>query len=193
MRAATAVRTCVGAVGVAMLGFGAWNLLWHQHAQVGPPDAVGKWLLGGVIVHDAILAPLVFLACAVAWRHTGARVRRALALFLLAGGSLVIIALPDILRSGDNPNPTVTPLDYPRNLTITLGVLALVAVLTAAAGPARDRYRKWRQEARLRAQAKAEAEAKAKAEAEAANAKTQAQPQSDAQATIEEKGVAEDG
>lgn len=181
MRTASAMRTCVGAIGVAMLGFGAWNLLWHQRAQVGPPDAVGKWLLGGVIVHDAILAPLVFLACAVVWRHTGARMRRALALFLLAGGSLVIIALPDILRSGDNPNPTVTPLDYPRNLTITLVVLAVVAVLSVAAGPARDRYRMWRQEARLRAQAKAEA--KAKAEAEAAKAK----------ATVEEKGVAEDG
>jgi len=191
MRAATAMRTCVGAVGVAMLGFGAWNLLWHQRAQVGPPDAVGKWLLGGVILHDAILAPLVFLACAVVWRHTGARVRRALALFLLAGGSLVIIALPDILRSGDNPNPTVTPLDYPRNLTITLVVLAIVAVLSVAAGAGRDRYRRWRQEARLRAQAKAEAKAKAEAEAEAAKAKAQAQ--SDAQATIEEKGVAEDG
>ena len=189
MRAATAMRTCVGAVGVAMLGFGAWNLLWHQRSQVGPPADVGKWLLGGVIVHDAILAPLVFLACAVAWRLTGVRLRRALALFLLAGGSLVIIALPDILRSGDNSNPTVTPLDYPRNLTIILGLLAVVAALSVAPGAVRDRRRRHRQEARLRAQAEAEAEVETEIEAE-----IEAQA-AKAEATIEEKeekGAADD-
>lgn len=177
MRASTAARVGLGAVGVAMLGFGVWNLLWHQSAQVGPAASVGGWLLGGVIVHDAIIAPLVFLACALAARHTGARVRRALVLFLLAGGSLVIVGLPDILRSGDNPNPTVTPLDYPRNLTIALGAVAVIAALSVLPGAARDRRRRAR-EARLRVQAQAAAEAKEKE-------KAMVEPQDEAQAETE--------
>ena len=138
MRVSTALRTGVGAGGVAMIGFGAWTL-WREKAHIGQPASIGRWLVGGVIGHDAILAPVVFLACALAGRYTGARVRRALALFVLAGGSLLIVGLPDALRSGDNPNPTVTPLDYPRNLTIALGAVAVIAVLSAVPGGLRDR------------------------------------------------------
>ena len=166
MRVSTALRMGVGASGVAMIGFGAWTL-WVEKAHIGLPASIGRWLLGGVIGHDAILAPVVFLGCALAGRYTSARVRRALALFLLAGGSLVIVGLPDILRSGDNPNPTVTPLDYPRNLTIALSAVALIAVLSVVPGGLRDRRRRAREvrEARLRAQAEAEAKAAASAKA----------------------------
>ena len=138
MRPATALRLGVGAAGVAMMGFGAWTF-WLEKSRIGQPASIGRWLVGGVIGHDAILAPAVFLACALVGRLTGPRVRRALALFLLAGGSLAIVGLPDILRSGDNPNPTVTPLDYPRNLTIALGAVAVIAVLSAVPGGMRDR------------------------------------------------------
>jgi hypothetical protein len=143
MRVSTALRTGVGAGGVAMVGFGAWTL-WREKAHIGLPASIGRWLVGGVIGHDAILAPVVFLACALAGRYTSARVRRALALFLLAGGSLLIVGLPDALRSGDNPNPTVTPLDYPRNLTIALGAVAVLAVLSVVPGGIRDRRRRAR-------------------------------------------------
>jgi hypothetical protein len=146
MRVSTALRTGVGAGGVAMIAFGAWTL-WREKAHIGQPASIGRWLVGGVIGHDAILAPAVFLACALAGRYTNARVRRALALFLLAGGSLLIVGLPDALRSGDNPNPTVTPLDYPRNLTIALGAVAVLAVLTAVPGGLRDRRRRARVQA----------------------------------------------
>jgi hypothetical protein len=146
MRVSTALRTGVGAGGVAMIGFGAWTL-WREKAHIGLPASIGRWLIGGVIGHDAILAPAVFLACALAGRYTSARVRRALALFLLAGGSLLIVGLPDALRSGDNPNPTVTPLDYPRNLTIALGAVAVIAVLSVVPGGVRDRRRRARVQA----------------------------------------------
>jgi len=176
MRASTALRLGVGAVGVAMIGFGVWTL-WVEKAHIGQPASIGRWLLGGVIGHDAILAPVVFIACAVVGRLTGPRVRRALALFLLAGGSLVIVGLPDILRRGDNPNPTVTPFDYPRNLTIALGAVAAIAVLSVVPGGVRDRRRRAR-EARLRAQIEAAlARAKEKAMAEqAADAQADAVP-----------------
>jgi hypothetical protein len=185
MRVSTALRLGVGACGVAMLAFGLWTF-WRLKSHIGLPASIGRWLLGGVIGHDAILAPLVFLGCALAGRCTSARVRRALALFLLAGGSLVIVGLPDILRSGDNPNPTVTPLDYPRNLTIALGAVALVAVLSVVPGGVRDRRRR-AQEARLRvlaeaASARAEEEAMARS---AAGADGGAEPEVETEAELQ--------
>jgi hypothetical protein len=182
MRVSTALRVGVGAGGVAMIGFGVWTL-WVEKARIGQPASIGRWLVGGVIGHDAILAPAVFLACALAGRYTGARVRRALALFLLAGGSLVIVGLPDILRSGDNPNPTVTPLDYPRNLTIALGAVALIAALSVVPGGVRDRRARAR-EARLRAEIQA-ALAKAEEEAMARKAQAEADPEPEPEPTPE--------
>jgi hypothetical protein len=139
MRAAMGARLTAGAVGVAMLTYGAWHLL-NVH-DVGPTESIGKWLLGGVIVHDGILAPVVFAGCALAWRFTGVRFRRGLAVFVLAGGSVAIVALPSALRSGDNSNPTVTPLDYPRNLAVVLGGLAVCVLLYVVGGRLNDRRR----------------------------------------------------
>jgi hypothetical protein len=113
-----------------MLGFGARGLLkGHPFASNAP---VGRWLLGGVLVHDALIAPAVFVACALAYRFTSVRIRRALAAILLIGGSVVIVALPDVLRKGHNANPTVTPLDYAANLAIVLAaVVGGVGLITA--------------------------------------------------------------
>jgi hypothetical protein len=205
MRVSTALRLGVGACGVAMLAFGLWTF-WRLKSHIGLPASIWRWLLGGVIGHDAILAPAVFLCCALAGRYTSARVRRALALFLLAGGSLVIVGLPDILRSGDNPNPTVTPLDYPRNLTIALGAVALIAVLTLVPGGVRDRRRR-AQEARLRMQAEAVAAAASQADTEVepeivVHTETQSEPEHEPeiqavpapeQTSTEQDGDPEDG
>lgn len=139
MRAAMGARLTAGAVGVAMLGFGAWHLLTDH--DLGQKESIGKWLLGGVIVHDGILAPLVFACCALAWRFSGLRLRRGLAMFLLVGGSLTIVAGPAILRRGDNPNLTVTPLDYSRNLALVLAGLAVCVLLYALGGLLIDRRR----------------------------------------------------
>jgi len=139
MRAAMGARLTAGTVGVAMLAYGAWHLL--NKNDVGPTESIGKWLLGGVIVHDGILAPVVFAGCALAWRFTGVRFRRGLAAFALTAGSVAIVAIPSILRRGDNPNPTVTPLDYPRNLAVVLGGLAVCVVLYVLGGRWKDRRR----------------------------------------------------
>lgn len=156
MRAATTIRVGVGTVGVAMAGFGVWGALTQP--EVGKPWAIGKWLVGGVLVHDAVLAPVVFVACAIAWRFTTMRMRRALAVLLLAGGSAALIAVPDILRRGRNANPTVTALDYPRNLTIVLGVLLVAVLLFTVAGALREQSRQRRLRVAAAAAADAESE-----------------------------------
>src|SRR6202022_2559049 len=99
-------RIGLGAFGLWVLSIGARGLLAGHPLAANEP--VGKWLLNGVIVHDALIAPTVFVLCAVAYRLTSVRVRQALAAILLIGGSAVIVVLPDLLRKGHNSNPTVT-------------------------------------------------------------------------------------
>ena len=146
LRPALLARIALGAFGLWVLSIGARGLLLgHPFAWNEP---VGKWLLSGIIVHDALIAPVVFVLCAVAYRITNLRVRQALAAILLIGGSALIVALPDILRKGHNSNLTVTPLDYRRNLIIVLLAVGGGVVLASVAS-ARRASRRARQEAAM--------------------------------------------
>ncbi len=146
LRPALLLRIALGAFGLWVLSIGARGLLLGHPFVWNKP--VGKWLLNGLLVHDALIAPVVFVCCAIAYRVTSMRVRRALAAILLIGGSAVIIALPDILRKGHNSNPTVTPLDYRGNLIIVLLAVVGGAVLVTAAS-ARRAARQARREVAL--------------------------------------------
>jgi hypothetical protein len=130
-------RFVLGAVGLALLGNGAYGLLTSP--QTSPPEAVGQWLVGGLILHDALLAPAVYVLGAIACRFTSARWRGRLAALLLIGGSLTLISLPEVLRQGRNANPTVLPLDYARNIGLLLGALVTAMALYSAVDAARRR------------------------------------------------------
>jgi hypothetical protein len=96
------------------------------------------WLGGAVLLHDALIAPLVLLVGLVLVRG-GARgpVRGA----LVVAGALTVVALPGLLRPGRTANSSVLPLDYPRNWLIALAAVATVTVLVLAA---RGLARRWR-------------------------------------------------
>ncbi|NEA99607.1 hypothetical protein [Streptomyces sp. SID13726] len=117
----SAPRVAVGAVGVALMGVGALLLV-----EAGDVPDVLVWLAGAVLLHDAVIAPLVLLAGLLLVRG-GARgpVRGS----LLVAGALTAVALPVLLRPGRPANPSVLPLDYPRNWLIALGVVAAVTAL----------------------------------------------------------------
>jgi hypothetical protein len=53
-----ALRFSLGAVGVVLTLVGVWHLLGNGFADL---VATGAWLAGGVVVHDALIAPLVVL------------------------------------------------------------------------------------------------------------------------------------
>lgn len=134
VRPALFARLALGAFGAWVASIGARALLRGHPFSANAP--VGRWLIGGVIAHDAVIAPAVFLAGAVTARLVGPRTRQALAAMLLIGGSVLIVGLPDVLRKGHNPNPTVTPLDYTRNLVVVLLAVAGGVLLTTAANAA---------------------------------------------------------
>ncbi|MEU5633100.1 hypothetical protein ACH47C_29835 [Streptomyces rishiriensis] len=129
-----ALRVLVGTAGVALMAVGA-SLL----TDVRDPTDVLVWLGGAALLHDLVLAPVVLLVGLVLVRG-GSRgpVRGA----LLVAGALTAVALPVLLRPGRTANPSVLPLDYPRNWLISLVAVATVTALWAAArGFARRRRR----------------------------------------------------
>src|SRR5262245_10595335 len=106
------MRVLTGAAGLALMGVGASLLL-----DVARLTGVLLWLGGALVLHDALIAPLVLLIGLVLVRG-GVRgpVRGA----LLVAGALTAVALPVLLRPGTPANSSVLPLDYPRNWLLTL-------------------------------------------------------------------------
>ncbi|MFI0156639.1 hypothetical protein [Streptomyces lydicus] len=127
-------RLLTGVAGLALMGVGASLLL-------DVPDLTGVlvWLGGAVVLHDALIAPLVLLIGLVLVRG-GARgpVRGA----LLVAGALTAVALPVLLRPGKPANSSVLPLDYPRNWLLTLVAVATVTALVLAARSTRRSRRR---------------------------------------------------
>ncbi|MFF4981303.1 hypothetical protein ACFY3O_14760 [Streptomyces sp. NPDC001046] len=119
------VRLLTGLIGLALLGTGVSLLL-----EVRDPAGVWVWLGAAVLLHDALIAPLVLLIGLVAVRGAA---RGAVRGALLVAGALTAIALPPLLRPGPRANPSVLPLDYPRNLVLCLLSVAAVTLLLVLA------------------------------------------------------------
>ncbi|MFG2367274.1 hypothetical protein ACGFY3_37505 [Streptomyces mirabilis] len=128
------LRLLAGAAGLALMGVGVFLLLDVQDLM-----GVLEWLGGAVVLHDALIAPLVLLVGLVLVRG-GVRgpVRGA----LLVAGALTAVALPVLLRPGPRANSTVLPLDYPRNWLLTLVAVATVTTLLVAAKEVRSSRRR---------------------------------------------------
>ncbi|GAB2766241.1 hypothetical protein GCM10027072_76390 [Streptomyces bullii] len=123
-----------GAAGVAIMGVGAFLLMDVRDGLI-----VLVWLGGAVVVHDAVIAPVVLLAGLLLVRG-GARgpVRGA----LLVVGALTAVALPVLLRPGKTANASVLPLDYWRNwLLVLVAALTVTAIWWAVRGVGRGRRR----------------------------------------------------
>jgi hypothetical protein len=82
--------------GAAMLLYGLDGLLTAPGIR--HPGNVARWMLAGTLLHDAVLAPVVFVLAWLATRWTRPRVRWVLGAVLLTGGALVLVAAPIILH-----------------------------------------------------------------------------------------------
>ncbi|MFC9392587.1 hypothetical protein ACFTWS_05395 [Streptomyces sp. NPDC057027] len=125
------LRYGLGMLGVALVGLGAWLV-------VDQPDPLGVfvWLAGALVLHDGILAPLVL---AVGLLLVGRRRRGLLRGASLVAGSVVLVALPLLVRPGAPPNPSALPLPYGRNLAIVLAAVTVVTGVLIAGRRRRER------------------------------------------------------
>lgn len=120
------VRLLLGGAGLLLIAIGGRLL-----ADLPDPLDVLVWMGGALVLHDAIIAPLVLAAgLAVAAVPARGLVRGA----LLTAGVLVLVTLPLLLRPGTPPNPSALPLPYGRNLLLVLAAVAVAAGVMAVVG-----------------------------------------------------------
>lgn len=111
------------AVGGALMLAGAVGLL--ADAADDHPLGWALWFGGGIVAHDLVIAPLVYVA-ARALRGLPGAVRAGILVSVL----VIAGALPVLLTPGRDPgNPSILPLPYGRDLLL---VLAAVWAVTGA-------------------------------------------------------------
>ncbi|MET8645008.1 hypothetical protein [Streptomyces sp. NPDC004675] len=127
-------RLLACAAGLVLSGVGVHLLL-----DVRDLAGVLVWLAGAVVLHDALIAPLVLL---IGWVLVRGGVRGPARGALLVAGALTAVALPVLLRPGKPANSSVLPLDYLCNWLLALVGVAAVAVLVTAARVVRRKRRR---------------------------------------------------
>lgn len=127
------LRIALVAVGIIGLGWGAYVMLDTVAFKRLP--GVALWIGGAIVLHDAVLSPLIF-GLGVLTRRAGHRLAGTIIVTVQATivlGSLVtLLVLPEIVAQGLGPkNPTVLPLDYALNLGLFWLVLMVISVLVS--------------------------------------------------------------
>lgn len=121
-----ATRVALVVIGCALAVFGMLTLV--QDDQVW---TVLPWAIGPVIVHDAIIAPIVVAVSWFASCTLPVSVRTPVLVGLVITGCLVVVAIPVLSGAGALPdNPTLLDRNY------VAGLAAALAVLWAGVGVA---------------------------------------------------------
>ncbi len=113
-------------LGWSIMGFGIWGFLANAHAT--NPHRTVWWILGSAVAHDALVAPVATLvglaiaACLPRWA------RGPVAAAVAASGIVLAFSYPLLRHFGRRAdNPSILPLDYPRNVAVVLAGIWLVA------------------------------------------------------------------
>jgi hypothetical protein len=128
-----ATRSILIVVGVLVLALGAYILI--DTVAVRRLPGLALWLGAAIVLHDAVLAPLVF-GLGVLTRRAGHRVAGSVIMTIQAtivlGSLMTLIVVPAIAaqRLGTE-NPTVLPLDYALNLGLFWLALALTGAIVS--------------------------------------------------------------
>ncbi len=114
------------------VGFGLWGLWLMRDFTSEQLTSEAFWLAGGVLLHDAILAPVVVLIGLAASRLLPGNFRRSTATAFLIWGTLTIAFLPVLSGMGGKPgNDTI--LGRPYVLSWIVLTLLLVGYAVGAA------------------------------------------------------------
>lgn len=131
-----AARIVLVVVGVLVMAFGAYVLV----TTVRPVRIWGlaTWLLGAVVLHDAVLSPFV-VGVGMLLRRAGRTLRAWVLVVVQAaivlGAVLALVVVPEIAaKDHGQKNPTVLPFDYWTRLLVVEGVLLAVVVVVLIVG-----------------------------------------------------------
>jgi hypothetical protein len=123
-------------IGVLVLAFGAYTMVTTLR-----PNRIwglATWLLGAVVLHDAIISPFVVLV-GLQLRRAGRSLRAWVLVVVQAaivlGAVLAVTVLPEIgAKHHGVKNPTVLPFDYTLRFLVVEAVLAAVVVAALVVG-----------------------------------------------------------
>jgi hypothetical protein len=144
-RGVLAARIALVAVGVVGLAVGALVLLDSQRTD--QVIGVAVFLLLAILVHDAILSPVVFVA-GLLLRKAGRRLPPGALVIVQAGvvvmAVMTVVVVPEIrARAIGNENPTILIADYAPRLALmwvaTAAATAAIAALYARTRRQKDR------------------------------------------------------
>lgn len=120
------MRWILGVVGLVAIGYGALLAL-----DTKPVLETGFWFVGGTLLHDALLAPVVGLAGWLVVRVVPAVWRAPVAVGAAVTGVLVLLAVPELVRPYPAPdNPGLHDRNYLVALLISVAVVWLVVIAT---------------------------------------------------------------
>lgn len=125
-------------VGWSAIAWGVGGIV-RQSVDTRPGDLV-RFVVGGILVHDLVVVPLVLVAAWVVLRAVPARWRRWVQATLIVAGPLTLFASPMVRGYGRIPgNPTALPHDYAANVGLVLLVVVGTVALGAVVGMVRRR------------------------------------------------------
>jgi hypothetical protein len=119
----------LGGIGWGLMAFGTWGIL--ARARATEPPELAAWVVGAAVVHDLVVAPVVFSVGRAVGRATRGLPRAAIQAALVLTGILVLYSIPVVGGLGRlEDNPSLLPREYGTSLVV---LLAAVWGLTGAA------------------------------------------------------------
>jgi amino acid transporter len=116
-------------VGWSIILFGVGGAL--VDSRFTHPRSMAIWIVGCLIAHDFVLAPIVFGVGRVLRRVASGADRRLLQTCLVLFGVLFLVSIPVLGRFGFRPdNTTLLPRDYGVGLVASLGTVWLLTTAT---------------------------------------------------------------
>ncbi len=110
------------AVGWAVIGWGVFGIF--SNSLDTRPANLAKFVVGGALLHDLLVAPVIILAGVLIGRAVPGRARGPVQAALVVSGIVALFAWPLVRGYGlAANNPTSLPHNYGLNLLIVLGVV----------------------------------------------------------------------
>jgi hypothetical protein len=126
------MRTVRGLLVIAGVGFGLWGLWLMRGFTSDQLISAVTWLAGGVILHDAVLAPVTVLLGVAAARLLPRQALAIAAIAFLVWATVTVAVANVLIGQGGKPdNDTVLDRPYVLSWFVFTGLLAGAALIVA--------------------------------------------------------------
>lgn len=114
--------------GWVLIGVGLRGIFSHRLDT--RPANLAKFVVGGALLHDLVVAPVVILVGVALARVVRGRARSVVQAALVATAVVALFSFPLVRGYGHaTHNPTTLPHDYAANLALVLGVVWAAAAV----------------------------------------------------------------